>query len=81
MYHRAMFRLTERRFVDYFNDQPETGMGYSIATAFLKDGRIFVAGDRRRRFRDLSSPRTYGRTVPAESDVDHFVVTHDKWKW
>jgi hypothetical protein len=79
MYHRAMFRLTERRFIDYFNDQPETGMGYSIATAFLKDGRIFkqviVDGG------FVTQVRGHTGVPFNESDVDHFVVTHDKWKW
>jgi hypothetical protein len=54
-----MFKLTEKRFADYFKNHPETGMGYWIADAHLKDGR---------------------ESIPfAESDVDHFVVSHEKW--
>jgi hypothetical protein len=33
--------LSEQRFIGYFNDAPETGMGYFVVTAILKDGRKF----------------------------------------
>jgi len=36
-----MIRLQEKRFADYFRNQPETGMGYWIATAHQKVGRVF----------------------------------------
>jgi hypothetical protein len=73
-----MFKLTEQRFADYFNVQPETGMGYWIATARLKDGRVFkqvlVEGGYVTRVRGSIG-------VPFdEADVDRFVVTHEKWK-
>ena len=77
MYHAAMFRLTERRFVRYFKDQPETGMGYWIATAHLKDGRIF------KQVLVESGDVTKVRGSPGvpfdEADVDRFVVSHHKW--
>ena len=36
-----MLQLTEQRFADYFQTQPETGMDYFIATVYLKDGVTF----------------------------------------
>ena len=36
-----MFKLTEKRFADFFRGQAETGMGYTVVTAHLKDGRVF----------------------------------------
>jgi hypothetical protein len=35
-----MIKLTEKRFADYFRNQGETGMGYWVATVYLKDGRV-----------------------------------------
>jgi hypothetical protein len=36
-----MYALTERRFAEFFKPQPETGMGYWVVTAVLKDGRRY----------------------------------------
>ncbi len=74
-----MFKLTEKRFADYFRYQPETGMGYWIVTAHLRDGREFpqvvVNGGVVTRVR-------HHKEIPfSEEDVDHFEVTHDKWDW
>ena len=78
IYHAGMFKLTEPRFVGYFNHQPETGMGYWITTAYLSDGRIFKqvlveAGYVTRVRGQLGVPFD-------EADVDRFVVSHDRWK-
>jgi hypothetical protein len=72
-------RLNEKRFADFFRDQPETGMSYWVATAHLKDGRTFpqvvVQGGYIARVR-------HHATVPFyPSEIDYFVVTHDKWDW
>ena len=74
-----MFRLTEKRFADFFRKQPETGMGYWVVTVYLKDGRVFpqtvVSGG-------YLAPVRYHKEIPfTETDIDHFVVTHDKWDW
>jgi hypothetical protein len=74
-----MFKLTEKRFADFFRGQPETGMDYTIVTAHLKDGRVFpqvvVTGGHVTRARGIAS-------IPfTEADIDRFVVTHDKWDW
>ncbi len=79
IYDVGMFKLTEQRFADYFEHQPETGMGYQIATAHLKDGRVFkqVIVDSGY----VTAVRGYSEVPFAEADVDRFVATHDKWKW
>ena len=73
-----MIRLIEKRFADYFRYQSGTGMGYWIVTAHLKDGRVFkqVMVDSGY----LAKVRGYQDIPFLEGDVDHFVVTHDKWK-
>ncbi len=74
-----MIRLSEKRFVDFFRHQPETGMGYFVVTVYLKDGRSFPQTIVDEGY--LTSVRHY-RTIPFEiGDIDHFVVTHDKWNW
>jgi hypothetical protein len=78
MYHRDMFKLVEQRFADYFKGQAETGMGYWIATAFLKDGRAFkqVVIDSGY----VTKVRGHLGVPFCEAEVDRFAVTHDKWK-
>ena len=74
-----MFRLTEKRFADFFRGRPETGMDYYVVTAYLKNGRQFpqvvMSGGFVTRVR-------HHKDVPfTEADIDHFEVTHDKWDW
>jgi hypothetical protein len=74
-----MFRLTEKRFADYFRNQPETGMDYYVVTVLLKDGRVFpqtvVSGGHLIRIRGH-------KEVPfLEADINCFEITHDKWDW
>jgi hypothetical protein len=73
-----MFELRKKKYADYLRGQPETGMGYWIATVHLKDGRVF---------RQVLIEAGYvievrGQVgVPfTEADIDHVVVTHEKWK-
>jgi len=74
-----MFKLIEKRFADYFRTQPETGMGYWIADAHLKDGRVFhqVIIDSG----NVTKVRGHDDIPFLEQDVQNFIVTHDKWKW
>ena len=72
-----MYALTEKRFAEFFRDQPETGLGYWVATAILKDGR---------EFRQVIVNSGYVTQVKGhpdipfkEAEIDRFVVTHDKW--
>jgi hypothetical protein len=60
-----MYALTEKGFAKFFRQQPETGMGYWIATAVLKDGRqynqvIVNSGyvTQVKNYRDIRSPRS-----------------------
>jgi hypothetical protein len=73
-----MFRIRSRPFADYISNTPETGMGYWIVTAYLKDGRVYrqvlVEGGY------VSRVRGEIRVPFSEEDVDRFVVTHEKWK-
>ena len=74
-----MYLLTEKRFAEFFRTQPETGMGYWVATAVLKDGReikqvIVNSGY-------VTHVKGYKDIPFNESDIDHFIVTHEKWDW
>ena len=74
-----MLHLTEKRFADFFRDSPETGMGYVVATAILKDGRAFpqtvIAGG-------IVSRVWHHSVIPfTEQEIDRFEITHDKWNW
>jgi len=75
-----MYHLTENRFAEFFRDSAETGMGYFVVDAILKDGRKFkqVVVDSGY----VALVRGYGPEIPfTESEIDHFVVTHEKWDW
>jgi cytochrome oxidase assembly protein ShyY1 len=61
----------------FLGQQPETGMGYWVITAVLKDGRrydqVLVNSGyvtQAKNHRDLSF---------TEHDIDHSIVTHEKW--
>ena len=75
-----MLRLTEKRFFDFFSEAPETGMTYVVVTAVLKDGRKFeqvvVIGGL-----DVAMVRGYAQVPFTESEIDHSIVTHEKWDW
>jgi hypothetical protein len=58
---------------------PETGMGYTVATIRLKDGRVFE-----RAVIDsgcMSRIRGRGDIPFHECDIAAIKVTHDKWDW
>jgi len=72
-----MLKLTEKRFADALRSQPETGMGYWIATTILRDGRRFpqtvITGG------VVTQVRNHNSIPFKEADIDRFEVTHDKW--
>jgi hypothetical protein len=74
-----VFKLNEKRFADFFRAQPETGMGYTIVTTVLKNGKRFpqtiVTGG------VVSRVRGFSVAPFSETDIDCFEVTHDKWDW
>ena len=74
-----MMKLKSEEFAEFFKSQTETGMDYFVVTVFLKDGRNFpqtvVSGG------CITQIRGQTEIPFMESDIDHFVVTHDKWKW
>lgn len=60
----------------FFNSKPETGMGYTICTAVLKDGQ---------RFEHVVIDSGYITSVNGnteipfiEADIADFIITHDK---
>jgi hypothetical protein len=73
-----MFKMVGKKFADYFRQQPETGMGYWIVNAHLKDGRVVhqVIVDSGY----VTKVRGHQDTPFAEADVERFEVTHDEWK-
>jgi hypothetical protein len=57
--------------------KPETGMGYQIVSIILKDGRKFdqvavVEGH-------ITEIRGRKDVPFAEDEIDHIILTHDKW--
>ena len=68
-------KLSER-WSAFFQSQPETGMGYVIVTAKLKDGRQFervcVLGG------VITSVDGKSHIPCTEAEIDGFTVTHDK---
>ncbi len=59
--------------------QPETGMGYQIASIVLKDGRKYdqavIAGGIVTKIRNIED-------IPfGEDDIDQIIVTHVKWNF
>lgn len=75
---RAQVKLADR-WVEFLTNQPETGMGYWVVTAVLRDGRRF---DRVVIVGDLVT-QIYGRgDIPfEEQDIAEIIVTHDKWQF
>lgn len=73
-----MFRLVSKQFADYFRQQPETGMGYWVVDAYLKDGKVFRQVVVNSGY--VTKARGYEEIPFTEADVERFEVTHDKWK-
>jgi len=59
--------------------QPETGMGYQIVTAILKDGRRFQQAVHSGGH--ISRVRGYSSVPFQEEEIEDIIVTHDKWDW
>ena len=74
-----MFPLTEKRFAEFFSVSPETGMGYFVVDAVLKDGRKFKQVVVDSGF--VVQVKGYAEILFTESEIDHFVVTHETWDW
>jgi hypothetical protein len=72
-----MYALTEKRFAEFFRDQPETGMGYWVATAILKDGREFKQVIVNSGY--VTQVKGHSHIPFKEGDIDRFIITHDKW--
>lgn len=77
--HITPLHLRQDKFAEFFRQQPETGMGYWVATVYLNDGRTYkqaiVRGGYIIKIRGLSE-------IPfTEMDIDSFTVTHEKWDW
>jgi hypothetical protein len=72
-----MYALAEKRFAEFFKQQQETGMGYWVATAVLKDGckydQVIVSSGY------VTQVKNYSDIPFTERDIDHFIVTHEKW--
>jgi hypothetical protein len=72
-----MYALTERRFAEFFKQQPETGMGFWVVTAVLKDGRRYEQVLVNSGY--LTQVKNHKDIPFTENDIDHFTVTHEKW--
>jgi hypothetical protein len=70
-----MIKLSER-WAKQLTSQPETGMGYQVATVFLKDGRHF---DQVMIVGGVITSVKKDPTIPfVEDDIDRIVVTHER---
>jgi hypothetical protein len=72
-------RLRSKAFAEFFRGQPETGMGYWVTDVVLKDGsrvsQVVVDSGYITKIKSMLF-------IPFdEDDIDHFVVTHEKWNW
>ena len=70
-----MLRLSGK-WAPFFNSQPETGMGYVIATVRLRDGREFERVCVVEEF--VTSVDGKSEIPFADDDIAEFIVTHDK---
>ena len=69
-----MLRLSSK-WAEFFKSQPETGMGYVIATVILKDGREY---QRATIIGGVISAIDGRSAVPfTEDGISEFVITHD----
>jgi hypothetical protein len=59
--------------------QGETGMGYSIATVMLKDGRKFDQAVIVLPY--IGGIRGYKDIPFREDEIEEIRVTHEKWDW
>jgi hypothetical protein len=57
--------------------QPETGMGYQIASIILHDGRRYNQAVIESGF--ITRIRNYDKIPFKEEDIADIIVTHDKW--
>ena len=71
--------LKSQRFADFFQGQPKSGMGYWVTDIVLKDGKVV---------KQAVVDSGYITKIKGmliipfeEGDIDHFVVTHEKWDW
>jgi hypothetical protein len=74
-----MFALTNPDLINWLKAQPETGMGYWIVSAHLRDGRtiphVVLDGG------EVTKVRGYAKAPFVEADINHFELTHAKWDW
>lgn len=71
-----MITLTSK-WAQTLRSQPEAGMGYQVATVYLKDGRRFeqVMIDSGQ----ITSIKGDSNIPFSESEIEEIAVTHDKW--
>ena len=68
-----------KRFAEFVRTQPETGMGYWVTTAVLIDEREFKQVIVNSGY--VTHVKGYKDIPFNESEIDHFIVTHEKWDW
>jgi len=73
-----MLKLSNK-WVDFLNNQPETGMGYQVVSVIQKSGmrydRVIVDSGYITRVKDISN-------IPfTVEEIEEIIVTHDKWNF
>ena len=74
-----MIALTRPDLVEAYRNAPETGMGYCVVSVVLRDGTrhdqvVINSGY-------IAQMRGQIALSFTEEEIDHFVVTHDKWNF
>jgi 2-keto-3-deoxy-galactonokinase len=73
------FVLEKPQLVDWFKRAGETGMGYVVVTAHLRDGRAIPQVVINNGW--VTQVRGYVDVPFAEAEIASFEATHDKWDW
>ena len=71
-------RLTRPELIEFAKKAPESGMGYSIVTVYLKNGTYY---EKATLCEGRLIMRTYFELPFSENDIEKFKVTHDKSRW
>jgi hypothetical protein len=73
-----LFEFSEK-WRETINRLPETGMGYTVVTITLKDGRVFPQSIIDSGY--LTKVRGHNTIPFREGDILQIVPTHDRWDW
>jgi hypothetical protein len=71
-------RLTRSDLIEFAKNAPESGMGYTIVTVYLKDGTFY---EKATLCEGRLTIRTYFELPFSEKDIEKRKATQDKSRW